>query len=192
VLQLIECLDVKSLELLYNPKKVVESVVERLMNDLAIPYNMISNGRIVLTENLNQDQAKALTEALSKFSIKIAAHKEEDLIENIKDCIRMVVENPKLRKKKISSVVSEKLGYSYSHLSNLFSSKTYTSIEHFYIFTKIEMAKELLMSEKKTLADVAHELDYSSVAHLSRQFKKVTGLTVSQYLNLISKRRKAD
>ena len=158
------------------------------MNYLSIPYKAVRDGSIVLNKELNSEQFNALAESLSPYSIKLVSNTQNGLIDMIKDCIKMVVADKVMRKQNISTILSEKLGYSYSHLSTTFSNQTFTSIENFHIFVKIEEAKKMLAQQKRTVADVAFELDYSSVSHLSRQFKNVTGLTVTQYLKLIKNR----
>ena len=158
------------------------------MNYLSLPYKAVRDGCIVLNKELNSEQFNALAESLSPYSIKLVSNTQNGLIDMIKDCIKMVVADKVMRKQNISTILSEKLGYSYSHLSTTFSNQTFTSIENFHIFVKIEEAKKMLAQQKRTVADVAVELDYSSVSHLSRQFKNVTGLTVTQYLKLIKNR----
>ncbi len=90
---------------------------------------------------------------------------------------------------KSSVYLSEKLGHSYGYISNVFSEVTFTSIENFIILQKIEYAKQLLILEDLSLTDVANRLNYSSVAHLSTQFKNTTGITPSQFQKIIKKRR---
>lgn len=180
---------VKRSELVYNPKKIYEQVVKGILDDLAISFDAIHEGQILLDKELPEDKRKILERALLLYSIKIAKRDSESVVDQIKNCVRMVVANHTLPKKKLSTVLSDKLGYSYSHLSAVVSKETYTSIENIHIFIRIEKTKEMLINGNRTLADVAHNLGYSSVAHLSRQFKNVTGLTVSQYLKLVATRK---
>ena len=163
-------------------------MVKETMQRLTLPFKMVQDGSILFDKDLNSEQINGLEEALSSYSIKLVTQTKDGLIEMIKDCIKMVVADKNLRKKNLSAILSEKLGYSYSHLSTSFSTETFTSIENFHIFVKIEKAKEMLSQSNRKVADVAYELDYSSVSHLSRQFKNVTGLTVSQYLKLMKNR----
>ena len=92
--------------------------------------------------------------------------------------------------KNISNVLVEKTGYDYNYLSSLFSSIENITIEHFFILQKIERAKELLKYGELTLSEISYQLGYSSVQHLSNQFKKVTGLTASQFKDLTNQERK--
>lgn len=107
----------------------------------------------------------------------------------IKDAIVELVFSENNISVKASIYISEKLNHSYGYLSNLFSEITYTSIENFIIIQKIEYAKELMISNKYSLTEISLRLNYSSVAHLSSQFKNITGLTPSLFLKMISKRK---
>lgn len=178
----------KKIEFTYCPKSVCEQLVKETMHKLTLPYKMVQDGSIIFHGDVSAEQINTLSDALFPYSIKLVSDAKNDLIEMIKDCVKMVVADKNLRKKNLSAILAEKLGYSYSHLSTSFSSETYTSIENFHIFVKIEKAKEMLSQRNRKVADVAYELDYSSVSHLSRQFKNVTGLTVSQYLRIMKNR----
>ena len=90
---------------------------------------------------------------------------------------------------KVSSYLSDKLDYSYTYLSNLFSEGTYTSIENFVILKKVDYVKELIATTDLSLTEIAFRLNYSSVAHLSGQFKKITGLTPTVFQKIIEKRK---
>lgn len=176
------------IEVVYHPKKVFERVARHIMSDLEIPFETIQEDCIIFKEELSPQQRTCLAEALQDYAVRVLEKGNGDLIAQIKDCIRMVVADEKWRKRNISAVLSDKLGYNYSYLSTLFSTETFTSIENFYIFSKIESSKELLMNRDMTLTEVAYKLGYSSAAHLSRQFKSTTGLTVTQYLKFLANR----
>jgi AraC-like DNA-binding protein len=112
------------------------------------------------------------------------------LVQRIKDAITELIHNQEEENLyKVSAYLSEKLDYSYSYLSTVFSETTYTSIENFIILKKIDYAKELIITNNLTLTEIAFKLNYSSVAHLSYQFKKTTGLTPSAFQNIIEKRK---
>ena len=112
------------------------------------------------------------------------------MIQRIKDAIvEMVYEKDKLPSVTISQYLSEKLNFSYGYITNIFSEYTYTSIENFIIIQKIERAKKLIIEDELTLTEVSYKLNYSSVAYLSSQFKKVTGLTPSAFKRIVDKRR---
>ncbi|QLG46539.1 helix-turn-helix domain-containing protein [Costertonia aggregata] len=160
---------------------MLQRTVERVMKDLRIGNYTIKNNSIVLQEALHEVKLEQLSKSLKAFGIHFAEKAGTDIIERIKDCIRMIVADSKLREQYLSAFLSDKLGSRYLHLLSIFSAETFTSIESFYIFDKIEKAKDLLRNEETTLAEVAHQLDYCSASHLSRQFRAVTGLTVSKF-----------
>jgi AraC-like DNA-binding protein len=112
------------------------------------------------------------------------------LVQKIKDAIVELISSEGISVK-ASIYISEKLNHSYGYLSNLFSEITHTSIENFLIIRKIEFAKELIISKKLSFTEIAYRLNYSSVAHLSTQFKNTTGMTPSQFQKIISLRRKS-
>ena len=120
--------------------------------------------------------------------------KKSMLIEKIKNVIVELIhysDNDEELKMNFSDYLSERLQYNYTYLANLFSEVQGTTIEHYIIYHKIERVKELLVYDELTLTQIAYKLNYSSVAHLSNQFKKVTGLTASHFKKLRDKRRKA-
>ena len=107
----------------------------------------------------------------------------------MKDTIIEMIHSPELVNVKSSVYLAEKLSHSYGYLSNLFSDVTYSSIENYIIMQKIEYAKQLIVSAQLSLTEIAFKLNYSSVAHLSTQFKNVTGITPSAFQRIIAKRR---
>jgi tRNA(Ile)-lysidine synthase TilS/MesJ len=116
--------------------------------------------------------------------------KKSILIERIKNVItEMVHYDDELPNINFSAYLSEKLHYDYTYLSNLFSEKEAVTIEHYILLHKIEMVKELIIYDELNLTEIAYKLHYSSVSHLSKQFKKITGLTPSFFKNLKTKKR---
>ena len=111
------------------------------------------------------------------------------LVQKIKDTINELVTSEEPLNVKSSVFIAEKLNHSYGYLSNLFSDVTYTSIENYIIIQKIELAKQLIISNQLSLTEIAYRLNYSSVAHLSTQFKNTTGITPSAFQRIITKRR---
>ena len=111
-------------------------------------------------------------------------------MQKIKDTITdMVWKDENLPNITTSAYLADKLNHSYGYLSNLFSEVTYSSIENFIILQKIERAKQMIISDNYTLTEISYQLNYSSVAHLSNQFKKTTGLTPSAFQRIIKARR---
>ncbi|MGJ5643344.1 helix-turn-helix domain-containing protein [Formosa sp. S-31] len=168
-------------------KRVLESELERLN----IPYTLSGLGEIETQKPLRPEQQVELTEALRFFGISLIQDEREVLVQRIKDIItEMIYDSEEAKAYNTSTILSEKLEYSYSYLSTIFSEVTYNSIENFVMLKKIDLAKELMSSDARlTLTEIAHRLNYSSVAHLSGQFKKITGLTPSTFQKIIEKRR---
>lgn len=143
-------------------------------------YTTLELGEVDTRENLTPAQYAAFKQALLRSGLEVLEDKKSMLIEKIKNIIVEMIhysdEPPLLN---FSAFLSQKLDYDYNYLSNLFSEVKGTTIEHFIIAHKIERAKELLIYNELTLTEIAEKLHYSNVAHLSNQFKKVTGLTPS-------------
>jgi AraC-like DNA-binding protein len=133
-----------------------------------------------------------LSIALKKYGLELMDDKRSILVEKIKTVIiELVHYTDEQIKINLSDYLSEKLNHDYTYLANLFSEVKGTTIEQFYLAHKIEKVKELLVYDELNLTEIAWKLHYSSVAHLSNQFKKMTGLTPSHFKNLKCKRRKA-
>jgi len=139
-------------------------------------------GEITMDQEFTLSQYDRLYLILQEAGIELFEDKKELLVQKIKYIILEVVyrhNDPLIHN--LSTHLAEKLQHDYTYMSNLFSEKQHTTIEKFYICHKIERVKELLVYEKLSLTDIAHKMHYSSLAHLSSQFKKVTGLTPSQF-----------
>jgi AraC-like DNA-binding protein len=136
-------------------------------------------------EDLSPEQLDRLNIALNKTGLELMDDKKSILVEKIKAVIiELVHYNEEQIKITLSDYLSEKLNYNYSHLANLFSEVKGITIEQFYLTHKIEKVKELLVYDEIGLTEIAFRLNYSSVAHLSNQFKKMTGLTPSHFKTL--------
>jgi AraC-like DNA-binding protein len=172
------------LELTYDIERVLLEVVKRSMDSMEIQVEGIDVDSVTLSKEIEDRELRSLSKRLAPYGIKINTEKPLSLLDQIKALIKKYVRGDYDRNISISKMLSEELGYSYSYLSNHFTSKTFTTIENFYVLIRIEKVKELLMQEDKTLSDIAFSLNFSSVPHLSGQFKKVTGLTITQYLKI--------
>jgi len=140
---------------------------------------------------LSTVQLQAFKKRIEKLGFELINDKKSRQIETIKKSIIELVNNQDLlHQNKLSDYLKNKLHYDYNHLSNLFSSVEGITIEQYQINQKIEKAKELLIYEELTLTQISYQLGYSSVAHLSRQFKKVTGLTPSHFKQLKDARQR--
>lgn len=168
-------------------------LLQEHFDKLQLDYSLKTNGEVEINETLSSEKFKELTLELSKYGIEIIESEKNILIQKIKNAIiEMVYMDEKLPGTlSIPSYLSDKLKYSYGYLSNLFSSNTYTSIENFTQLQKIERAKQLITDSELNCSEIAWKLNYSSSAHFTNQFKKVTGLTPTRYQRIIQKRRDA-
>jgi len=165
-------------------------IVQEELKKLNIPYIAIELGKIELLENLSLQQRNQLEENLFKWGLELLDDKKNILIEKIKNVItEMIHYSEELPKMNYSDYISEKLGYNYTYLSNLFSEVKGITLQQFIIIHKIERVKELLLYNELNLTEIAYKLHYSSVSHLSYQFKKVTGLSPSSYKELNENRK---
>jgi YesN/AraC family two-component response regulator len=168
--------------------------VENILNSVNIPFQKVLFGEIHLAGELDSKQKEMLSAELKKVGFELIDNHTSGLIEKIKILVIEKARNEvdKMEKKQnLSTFLAEKLHYEYTHLSSLFSSVEGRTIENFFIEQRIEKAKELLIYGQLTLSEIAFELDYSSAAYLSSQFKKVTGLTPSYFKEVGIAKRKA-
>ncbi|MDO6473491.1 AraC family transcriptional regulator [Maribacter sp. 1_MG-2023] len=172
---------------IYSPEKMVNEVFRKTMIAAGVDFEMLQDGTIKLPKDLSDEKLTSISRELEGFGIKIQTKENRDIVEEIKIYIKKMVYEGDIRNVKISELLSKQLGFSYPYLSNLFSSKTFTSIENFYILVRIEKVKDLVLLENTSLGEIAHDLNFSSVPHLSNQFKKVTGLTITQYIKFRKK-----
>lgn len=166
-------------------------VLEEKLKDQGVKYRLLNFGEVEFYESLTLEQCKAFKEDLGNYGIEIIENQRTALVQKIKDAIGEIIGSDEAISVKASIYIAEKLNLSYGYLSNLFSEVTNTSIENFIIIQKIEHAKELIINSRKNLTEIAQKLNYSSVAHLSAQFKNMTGITPSQFQKIIAMRRKA-
>jgi YesN/AraC family two-component response regulator len=164
-------------------------IVKSELQILGISSTSIELGEVETAEEIPPQQLQELQLALQRFGLELMEDKKKALIEKIKTIIIEMIhysDEPLLLN--FSNYLSEKLDYDYNYLSNLFSEVKGTTIEHYIISHKIERAKELLVYNELSLTEIAEKLHYSSVAHLSNQFKKVTGLTPTFFKKMKLKR----
>ena len=166
-------------------------VVKAELEKLGLHYTIVELGEAVTTEDISPEKMAALDLALRKTGLELMDDQRSILVEKIKAIIiELVHYNEDQIKVNLSDYLSEKLNHSYSFLANLFSEVKGTTIENFYLAHKIEKVKELLVYDELSLTEIAYRLHYSSVSHLSNQFKKITGLTPSHFKTLKNKRRR--
>lgn len=166
--------------------------VKEELKKLDLHYIIVELGVVDIMENISARQREQIRIGLFKAGLELIDDKKAHLIERIKKEIADMVYHPNEETKvNASDYLSEKLGYKYTFLSNLFTEVQGTTIEKFIISHKIERAKEMIMYDEFNLTEIAWKLRYSSVAHLSNQFKKTTGLSPSHFKMLKVKKRKA-
>ena len=165
-------------------------IVKSELKKLGVNYLYVELGEAEIQEDLTAEQHATIDSALRYTGLELMDDKKAILVEKIKAVIIELVhytEDP--IKVNLSDYISEKLKHDYTYLANLFSEVKGTTIEKFYLSHKLERVKELLVYDDLTLSEIAYKLHYSSVAHLSNQFKKMTGLTPSHFKNLKSIKR---
>lgn len=166
--------------------------VTAILNDHQLKALCVNLGEVILNDRfISKKKLILLSEDLLKIGFEIIDDKKSKIIERIKNLIVEIVHHQEVNiKNNLSVLLAEKLGYEYTYLSNLFSEVESTTIERYFIAQKIERVKELLVYDELSLSEIAYKLDYSSVAYLSSQFKKVTGLTPTFYKSLKENKRK--
>jgi len=167
-------------------KMVMKSELEKL----GLHYKTVELGEAEIMEDISPEQQDQLSIALKKTGLELMDDKKSILVEKIKTVIiELVHYREEQIKVNLSDYMSEKFNHNYTYLANLFSEVKGITIEQFYIAHKIEKVKELLVYDELNLTEIAYKLNYSSVAHLSNQFKKMTGLTPSHFKSLKQIRR---
>lgn len=167
-------------------------VVRQELDKQRLDYKNVQLGEVELAGEASAEQLEQLRERLSTLGFELLDDRKSTLINQIKSTIIRLIHNSggEELNKKISVILSEKLGKEYHYLSGLFSSIEGVTIEKYIILQRIERAKELLIYDEMTLNEISYALGYSSVQHLSLQFKKVTGMTPTQFKNLSDRNRK--
>lgn len=166
-------------------------VVGNVLNELQLPTLNITLGEIMLEAPLTAAQTEKLDEKLTQLGFQIIDDRKSQLIERIKNIIIGEVHHTdEQRNTNLSQHLAAELHHDYNYLSTLFSEITGTTIEKYHISQKIERVKELLTYNQLTLSQIAWDMGYSSVAHLSNQFKKVTGFTPSYFKSIADQQRR--
>ena len=165
-------------------------VVKSDLKKMGLHFVVVDLGEVEIMENLSLTKLQELKTMLAESGLELMDDKRAVLIEKIKNIIiEMVHYSDEFIRINFSEFLSEKLNHNYTYLANLFSEVQGTTIEQFIICHKIERIKELIIFGEDSFSEIAYKLHYSSVAHLSTQFKKVTGLTPSHFKALKEKRR---
>ena len=166
--------------------------VENILNESNIAFNKVELGEVYLQEKLSEEKSRQLETALKNVGFELIETQVNNIIETIKRQVLQYIDlgsdNETI---KLSSYITKTLSYDYSYLSDLFSSIEGKTIEQFFILQRMEKVKELLVYDQLSLTEIAYQTGFSSVHHLSAQFKKVTGFTPSYFKKVAANKRKA-
>ena len=168
--------------------------VESILKNQNIPFSNVRLGEVELNRKLTNKELEAFNSALQKVGFELTDTRLNKIIETIKTAVLKYIQSGlDSQKQKLSSFITQDLPYDYSYLSDLFSSVEGKTIEQYFILQRIEKVKELLVYDQLSLTEISYETGFSSVHHLSSQFKKVTGLTPSYFKKIgIEKRKSLD
>ena len=165
--------------------------VRQIFEQLGMPYTNIKLGEVTLTQPLDSQQLAQLSKALEAVGFSLIDDRKSRMIEQIKKLIiQQIHHSSEALNITWADFIADHLNYDYKYLSTLFSSVEGITLEQYIIRQKIERIKELIVYDELTLSEIAFQLGYSSIAHLSSQFKKVTGMTPSQFKNTVERNRK--
>ncbi|MFA9190240.1 helix-turn-helix transcriptional regulator [Flavobacterium sp. FZUC8N2.13] len=167
---------------------LIKKVLEEKLDVFKIKYNLINNNEILFLETIDTAIYDKIASVLNDYGFEIIENQKNIIVQKIKETIIEMIFNDEAPAVKSSVYLAEKLNHSYGYLSNIFSEVTYTSIENYIIIQKIEYVKKLIAHHDLTLTEIAFKLNYSSVAHLSSQFKNTTGITPSAFQRIMKKR----
>lgn len=166
-------------------------VVENTLKQLNIDYEKVLLGEVILNKKISEAEKNKIRESLELLGFELIEDKSSRIIENIKAIIIDLIQNKNSElQTNLSDLLSSELKHDYSYLSNLFSVVEGITIEKYFIAQRIEKVKELLVYDELSLTEIAYKLNYSSVAYLSSQFKKVTGLTPGHFKKIGEDKRK--
>ena len=166
--------------------------VENIFDKLKLPYHNISLGEAHVESRLTSEQLDALEKELKNVGFELIDSRVNKLVENIKQAVMEYLSlGMDSQNIKLSSFITNRIPYDYSYLSDLFSSIEGKTIEQFFILQRIEKVKELLVYDQLSLTEISYQTGFSSVHHLSSQFKKVTGLTPSHFKKIGAAKRKS-
>lgn len=181
------------LHIKYDINTCCRIILQEQLDKLQLPYTLTGLGEIEINETVTPEKYNELESNLTKYAIEIIDDPKNVFTQKIKDAIvEMVYMDEGLPTVKTSAYLSEKLNKNYNYITGIFSEVTFTSIQNFIILQKIERAKQEIIEGKDTLTEIAWKLNFSSLAHLSNEFKKITGLTPSAFQRIINKRKEAN
>lgn len=160
-------------------------IVKTVLDSLQIKFEEVELGRVTLSSDLDPDKKNELNEALKYYELELLEAPKHILVEKIKLTILEMVQNANGDKSiKFSELLSRKLNRDYTYLANVFSEMEKSTIEKFYILKKVQRVKELMLYDGMSIKDISFQLSYSSAAHLTTQFKAITGTTPGRFKKL--------
>lgn len=166
-------------------------LVKDELQNLGINHKEVELGSVDLIDEISEEQREQIRLVLLRSGLELMEDKKSILVERIKNLIiEMIHYSDNLPEQNYSEFISQKLSYDYTYLANIFSEVKGITIQQFIIINKIEKVKELILYDELNLTEISYKMQYSSVAHLSNQFKKITGLTPSLYKKM--KKRRLD
>ena len=166
--------------------------VKDILDKNDIPFENVTLGEVDLTRKITDEEIKKLQSSLSKVGFELIESRVNKIVEDIKQrVLEYLASGMDSQLIKLSSFITEKINYDYSYLSDLFSSIEGKTIEQFFILQRIEKVKELIVYDQLSLTEISYQTGFSSVHHLSSQFKKITGLSPSHFKKIAGNKRKS-
>ena len=172
----------------YDTHRICQDLLCRELDHHGVNYDLNNTGELILKDRKSQEILDSIKTSLSEKGIDLVNNDKLILVERIKTEIVRLVLNKSIDDQAFSTELAKKFNHTYSYIAKVFSESTHSTIENFTILSKIEEVKKMLIHDQLSLTEIAFRLNYSSVAHLSRQFKKKTGLTPTQFKHIIEKR----
>lgn len=170
----------------------VMAILKEQLQQLGLDFRLSESGEVELPGGVSEDKFSRLADMLRKYSIEILDDEKSQLVQRIRNALIEMAHDNRPQLMTISYYLSEKMGFSYGYLSYLFALHTHYSIEKYIILLRIERAKTMIIEGRLTLKEIGAALNYSSVQHFSRQFKKTTGLTISSFRRIIERKKTAN
>lgn len=166
-------------------------LVKKELKKLGLSCVVVDLGIVEICEDITSEQHDQLKVNLNKSGLDLLDNKRSILVESIKIIIiEMIHYSEEKLNENYSDLISKELGYDYTYLANVFSEVKGITIQQYIILNKIERAKEIILYDRLSLKEIAYKLNYSSLSHFSKQFKKITGLTPAYYRGIAEKRRR--
>ncbi|MBF6608130.1 MAG: helix-turn-helix transcriptional regulator [Flavobacterium sp.] len=165
------------------------TILKEHLDKCAVDYKLTGMGEVELEEGIPEDRYKELEASLNRYSIEILNDEKSQLVQRVKNLLLELAYDDKPQLMTLSCYLSSQLNFSYGYISYIFTMKTLTSIENYLIMLRIERAKKLIIEDILSLKEISAALNYSSIGHFSRQFKKTTGITISVFKKIITNRR---